>query len=38
MNYPGKIPKVYDNMVHGTGMLYPGVMALLKFSKKNRKE
>lgn len=29
----GKTPKVFGNMVHGAEVLFPGVMALVKFSK-----
>ena len=29
----GKTPKVYGNMVHGAEILYPGIMALVKFPK-----
>lgn len=29
----GKTPKVFGNMVHGAEVLYPGVMALVKFLK-----
>jgi hypothetical protein len=29
----GKTPKVFDNMVHGTEVLYPGIMVLVRFPK-----
>ena len=33
-----KTPNVFGNMVHGTEMLYPGVMTLVKFPKQKKEE
>lgn len=34
----GKTPKIFSEMVHGTEIQYPGIMALVKFSNNNKQE